>query len=696
MEDIEFHPGALFGTYRADASQLHSTEALLSVPNKRRRVVDSDDDDDNCDDHACTNDELQSPARAAPEVEWRDDSVVDQALARQPCAVYDLFRYLSEETVSRLAPQIDELKALLRDRCHQLLPEVERQSTQIRVLWHTMVRRMLLEILAEDVSGLKIREMRQSMEEPYLLVAGARANLANLDRVRQLTLETARDALKFEKDDFYKQRSGPKKRGRRRADEKRPVLNQMQQVLQRYITSRKVPGQIDLYPAAVKVLTVVSDCIPQIHNHGWYTAVLEQALRTPQLTSAVWPARGLVKSIMNAERILERRRITLLPGESTAEAPLYCAYSGERLHDGEECWHLRLVMHSGARYQKWQKKQHLPAVPHHDPLFRQSVRAYLIKCRVTSVCSLFYAPLPAMIATDATVPLPRPLVCSATRGGLPPNRQFCVNTLWLLMNQLRNFIQSNGLAPYVWQEEPLTGGGGGGGDRDVLYECYSGVRHTLHQMMDALQDNELHFQRDFRTLLIGACFGEPFMRRLCNGEMPEEYNGRVKQYSDMVREAILDFCDLQFHFTSAPLTREVVAFSQFNLPLLGVHMDETEQSRKRFVAQHGKVSAPKLRPESQPLLSQLLWLSSKRAAERMQSAGGATHATSTNDAHRQVMDRLQHCLLRHPFLFMSLFEYLFQQAQQSNSTHVRLSGFPDNLTLLLKLRLSINTENAEG
>jgi hypothetical protein len=244
------------------------------------------------------------------------------------------------------------------------------------------------------------------------------------------------------------------------------------------------------------------------------------------------------------------------------------------------------------------------------------------------------------------------------------------------MNQLRNFVAGSGLQSHVW----LTRHTGGVDER----RSYAQESQALGLMMSSLQQNELSFARDFRTLLIVACFGEPFVQRLCEGALGDGENERVRQYALWVREAVLDFCDLQFHFTTAPLTREVVAFAQFNLPLLGVSMDESEQSRKRFVAQHGKVAAPKLRDAAQPLLAQLLWASSKRAAERQQP--------QTHDEQRQLMDRLQRCMLQHPFLFMTLFDYLFQPAAQSNSTQVRLSGFPDNLTLLNRLRLRITTE----
>ena len=655
---------ALFGEYRADPTLLHPISEFSGAGEKRRRLEFIP--------HAP--EEVmppQSPTRepSPPPIQARDNTDLEQALRKQvdQSAVYSLFQYLSEETVARLSPSFDSLVALLQDRCRPMLKSVQSQEAQIRALWRTFVQRLLLEMLAEDASGVKIREVRLALEEPYLTVKGARSNLEQLDLVRRLTLETTRESMQFEKDDFYRKCAGPKRRGRKPGSEKRVELNQLQLIKQHYIPAKKTTEgepqrQIDLYPLFVKVLDVVAACIPQEHNHGWYLAVLDKAVR--QLSSAQWPARGLVRALLNSERVLERRRVTLMPGESTEQSPLYCAYSGQRLRDGDECWHLRLVLNSGVRHRQWNKKGHQPAVPHHDPLFTRAVRAYLIKCRVTAVCSVFYEPL----QEGGEQPLPTPLAPLA-RGGLPSNRQFCVNTLWLLMNQLRNFVHGNGLGPHLWFSRALLG------TPERLN--YSQESQTLTLMMNSLQaHDEVAFQRDFRTVLIVACFGDPFVQRLCEGALPPEYNEWVRHYAEWVREAVLDFCDLQFHFTSnnAPLTREVVAFSQFNLPLLGVEMDESEQSRKRFVAQHGKVPLPKLRDSAQVVLSQLLGASSKRV-------------------ERQPMglDRLQRCLVQHPFLFMTLFEYLFQPAVQSNTTQARLSGFPDNMTLLNRLRLSINS-----
>jgi hypothetical protein len=662
---IVFHHDALFGEYRAEPALLRPAPTCGGVEKRRRFNTEEDDEPP-----------PQSPTREPPRVEERDDTVMDAALQRQQSAVYSLFRYLGDETVARLTPRFDDLVALLQDRCRPFVREVRAQEAHIRALWRTLVQRLLLEMLAEDASGLKIREVRLALEEPYLAVRGARSNLAHLDLVRELTCETARESLDFEQDAFYRKCAGPKRRGRRPGSEKRVELNALQLVKQHYITAKKAGGSgetkssggapIDLYPLFAKVLAVVAGCIPQPENHGWYLAVLDQAVRA--LSSAQWPARGLVRALLNAERVLERRRVTVERGESSDEAPLYCAYSGARLVDGDECWLLRLVLNSGVRHRQWNKKGHLPAVPHHDPLFARAVRAYLVKCRVTCVCSVFYAPA----NESEQPPPPLPLVRS---GGLPPNRQFCVNTLWLLMNQLRNFVHASGLQPHVWLTRHV------GATERVSYARESAA---LVHMMDTLQQNELSFQRDFRTLLIVGCFGPAFVQRLCDGELPPEQAAGVRRYAEWVREAVLDFCDLQFHFTAAPLTREVVAFAQFNLPLLGVSMDESEQSRKRFVAQHGKVAAPKLRDAAQNLLAQLLWASSKRAAERQ--------ARPTHDEQRQLMDRLQRCVQQHPFLFMVLFDYLFQPAAQSNTTQARLSGFPDNLTLLNRLRLSINTE----
>ena len=621
--------------------------------------------------------ELEAWRAAQPDVQVPAPVVQDEAplqalLARQQALVYQAFHYLSESATARLTPAWADLLSLLGDRCRPLVEPVARLEPQVRALWRAFVQRLLVEMLAEDATGLKIREVRAQLDEAYLLdaqgraVRGARSALANVDRVRAETHACASESLDVANDEFYRRCAGPKKRGRRPGSEKKQELNQLQKLKKRVIDLKKGGSSsggappVDTYPLFVQVLAVVANCVPDAQrNHGWFLAVVERAMRAP-LSAAEWPARGLVRALMNAERVLERRRL-VLDAELLAQGPLYCAYSGAQLRPGDQVWHLRLVLCSGARHKKWERRGRRPAVPYTDAFFTRSVRAYLVRCEVSSLCSLFWAPLPA---TEPELPT----VALETRpSGLPTDRRFCVNTLYLLLGQLRGFIAHNGLAAHVFDAR-LAG-----------RTSYATENARLCALLDAA--GPAQFRRDLRTVLLLASFGDAGVQRFCAA--PEPPHPNIALYGEMLLDTVLDFVDTHFVFAAGQGQREVLTFAQFNLERLGVVLGESEQSRKRFVAQHGKLAQPRLQPRAQALLARLLALSAARHAER--------ESVQAHQEQRERLWRLQWLVARHPFLFMTLYDALFQAPAEAKQPP-RLAAFPDALTLLCRLHLSINTE----
>jgi hypothetical protein len=644
MEALRFDTETLFGHYRSE--EVESVEVLRpSRPLVTPSYTYGMEVEEEPPQRSLPCEEVPFPHAATEELTLM--------LEKQASLVYTLFAYLGEDYVNKLMPSMEAFRALIHDRCKPLLGVVNEQAPKIEAVWRVFVQRMLVEMLAVDARGVKIREVLTALEELYL-VRGGKSNLANLDEVHRLTRETTAESLNFAGDDFYHKCAGPKKRGRRPGSENQQVPHQLNLIKAHFVTKKSgAAPALDTYPLFVKVLSIFNDCVPAHHNHGWYLETLHRAVRC--LTWREWPARGLVRSLLNAEAVLERRRRVLT--EEDVVRPRHCAYSGLSLVAGEEVWHLRILLNSGERHREWVKAGRLPAEPNTDPLFTSSVRAYLIKARIVSLCSVFYAPLPV---PESVIVLPPPL--KFRNNGLPPNRQYSLNTLWLLLNQLRNFIADNRLGPYIFHRTEAGG-------------SYAEELARLGTVLSQL--GEQSFPTHLRTFLLVATFGEAYLKDICEGR--REAHPNVAAYAEMLKETVLDFIDLMFSFTvgRTPLTRDVVVFRQFNLPLFEVVMNETAQSRKRFLAENGsnKDVRPRVREAAQELLAQLLAMSAERAAE------GQSH-----QAQRERLSLVEMALAKHPFLFMTIYEFLFQPEGTA-----RLSSLPDSVTLLNKMGLCINT-----
>jgi len=651
---FRFDDASLFGEYRS--AEIESISALYSYTTAPGREVIVVEDEE----------ERHPPQPVNAEEEGVREAALSLLLEQQSAMVYTIFTYLSESFVERLTPSMDDFLGLIHDRSKPLLAKVVEQRAQIEAVWRVFIQRMIVEILAVDHRGVKIKEVLTRLEELYL-VRGGKSNLANLDRVRALLKQTTAESRDFEHDSFYRKCAGPQKRGRRPGSENQNIPHELNLIKQHFVTKKTVASPnaaLDTYPLFVKVLSIVNDCVPSAGNHGWYLETLHHAVRT--LTWREWPAHGLVRSLLNAERVLEKRIRILTPEEvDQASRPLLCAYSGAPLVAGEPVWHLRILLNSGARHLEWVKLGRMPAEPNIDPLFTGSVRAYLIKFRVISLCSVFYSELLSSPPMDPPEVIPPQLI--VREGGLPSNRQYSLNTLWLLMNQLRNFIGDNQLGPHIFHKSVERG-----------VDCYTKRLALLGAMISQIE--EASFCTHLRTILLVATLGNTFMREICSGKRPPHPN--VNHYADMIQDTVLDFIDLMFSFSTngQALSREVVVFRQFNLPLFDVVMNESAQSKKRFLAENAgnKNIRPRLRDAGDPFLPQLFALSAKRALIK---------ALPSHQEQRERLSRLEVLLAKHPFLFMSLFEFIFEM----QPAVVRLSTLPDSVTLLNKMHLCINT-----
>ena len=525
---IHFDAHHLFGEYRAGMESL----TTLGAPPPRGGGAGDDAVSDTSWD--CEEEEMlrMLAARDAPLEPAESMQVEPAPEAPQPAqhhhkaTVHGLFAYLDEAFLRRLMPRYEALHQLIHDRCRPLLAKLAEQARHIHVLWHAFAARLVLEVLAADARGLKIRTTLAELEELYMRAAGhkvrgAKCNWANMDMVRALAHQTTVESLNFAEDKFRIACANPKKRGRRTDEEKKNVPHILNAIKRKHIVSKKSPRPAgggeqpappqpapapDFYPLWVKILAIFDACAPRADNHGWYLERLHRAART--LTAREWPLRGLVRSLLNMERVFERRRVTLTRDhDAISGARFLCAYTGEPLAVGDEVWLVRVLVNSAKRQKKWYVKGKVPARG------EQRTRVYALGARL--LCALRGdQPVQRLLRTlrcagrcaagGRSAPESKPARKSSRPAppphGLPPHRQFCVSTLWLLMNRVRVFIGDNALARHVSHRAQRAR------SMEAEMACLAAM------LEQALGGGE--FARDWRTFLTVATFGLEYTREL--------------------------------------------------------------------------------------------------------------------------------------------------------------------------------------
>jgi hypothetical protein len=689
------------------------------------RPQEEEEEDDDDEEEMLESLSLDLKERQEGEVEKPKKRVLLQQPPPTIALVYTLFIYLSQAFVSALTVEKKTINRIFHDRCKPLLKEIVAQGDHIERIMSTFVRRMILEIIARDDRGVKFKQILRELEELYLIekrgdneipLYRGRNDFSNLDKIHLLAGEITRDSLLFytepEKDEFHKKCAATKKRGRRPTSESAVVPNRLNTIKSAYILSKKklppityderdglyylgypedypdkvvqekedeIPivgmnGQhpVDCYPIFVKTLQVWNDCIPRANNHGWYLEKLYRAVRC--LSSKQWPMRGLVRSLLNAECIFERRKIRIerLP---VGDNPYYCAYSGKPIEVGEEVWHIRILLHSGRRHMEWYRKDYKPTIPNTSSLYTGSIKCYLIKSRIVSQNSIFYSDFDpaykALFAREFNPPkasLPDPFIKKQepqpqTQLQLPANRAFSLNTLWILMNKLRVFIRSSQLDGHIWQKSPPDA------------SCFALQRDNLIGLM--LEVNVENFKPQIQSILFMGSFGEGMLRKVNQiGQSGGSLDPNYGHYLSLLYQGVLDFIDLMFIFQARPQEANLdpIVNKRFSLPLMGVEIKETDKipmEQKRF--------KPRLNDPSSPFVTLLLEASSERDALR----GGQPLSFSQQ---KEITTQLEIMILRHPILFLTLFNFIFQQQDL-----LQPPSFPECSALLSRMGLAIRT-----
>jgi hypothetical protein len=588
---------------------------------------------------------------------------------------------------------------------------VDDRGTKIRQILQELDETYLLKDPPRRVTSNGSGEKKQQPKRG--IIVGGRGNFINADAVHKSTNKTYYESMSSD-DAFYKACSNAKKRGRRPVSEKNKQTDRIDLIKASHILSQKsvapvtyseeddkfytmancmaeslegaatpvvttgygIQSPVDFYPVFRVCLKNFHACIPDpASNHGAFLATLNRAMRV--LSPSEWPMHGLCKSLMNAELIFPLRKI-LVPGggrstavtedgmdvEGNSALTQYrCAYSGLALEPGEEVWHLRVLVYSGKRHRKWVLAGKLPPCPMTSRKFTRSIRAYFIKLSVVGPFSLFYDPHAVMAPPKKPAPIrvrpaeesvqmlsrvTKPLAGHKTqhpamqsKSLLPPGRALCVNTLWVVLNQMRVFVAQSGLEKHVYGRwHPL-----------IPYAA------MVKQLVDIY---ETPVARDQVLVTFDAC--------LCIGSLVSDMQYRVDvgqmmqdpdalAYIADLRDSVLDFVDLMFPFAGTmsatqqdrptPLMKH-----SFSMPCFGIKHTEGSQTKIPGWA------TPQLADPDSQLLSVLLAESYDRRERRAVVNGGA--GDPTYQEKRDRAERLESYLVAHPFVFIALFQVLFQ------------------------------------
>lgn len=594
--------------------------------------------------------------------------------------VFHLFQYLKPEFVSLLTHTYDDIRRSIQEKSNipKMLVYIDKQKSNINNILQTMSRRFILELLLIDTRGSKFGEIQSRFDELYFLrendlpLPGCKANFANTDSIQSLIERIAQVSANPETDEFYLERSGKRRRGRTPHSEIDKKPNRVNAIKSAFILSCKSLPPVsydesenqfyidytrssdpelavskeknnnlqylpDFYPVFQKVLEINHACLPNPNNHGFYLNRIKQGLR--KLTSGQWPMRGLMKSLVNAEAIIGRSEMVIPKSQKT----YYCAYSGERLMEGERVWHIRILVNDGKRYKKWVKDGVIPASANTAPEFTRSVKAYFVKSQITAQCSIFYTPMDPEYrksCRQSSLSLNQRLSSPKMEYYLPHNRQISVNTLWYTLSQIRALLAKHQLEQFIqFPFQPKIGKL----PFMMLLEQYTPYIKSLPEKTEP--------EPTLRMLIFVSTI--PWFHQTS----PDDPSTSL--YIDMVLDTLLDFVDLMFPFTEVsraepfpiPYERRTIPF-----PLLGLPLPTQKEVLQQIKPRLGNTA----------VLAKLLELCDKRASRWID------------------MERLERLLVRHPCLFMSFFYTIYQQQYDASQQH------PPSLSVYFKILSRMN------
>ena len=318
--------------------------------------------------------------------------------------VYTLLDSMALKQVLR--PSFADLTSALGAKARPLLDAehlVSDGKERIEQITDGYASRFMLRLLKMDKAGHKLEEIDEKVAqlqyydlEHKQLVPLVRNDWGHQDTVARQISERCEAARDLANDDFYKDCSGERKRGRKKKKQANGQVvelpeeyNAVEVINRPYITPRrsgddKKPA-LDLSRAFQCCLDVANAQLAKTCNHGWHLETLLHLMR--KLTNEDHPMHELLLTLNNMEYCASYRRQQLQFDPD--QERFYCCVSGQSFSPGEEAHCLTFVLRDAERDKEWSDYKLIEGREFEKPQFRRSVRTALFKLALDGPVSLF-------------------------------------------------------------------------------------------------------------------------------------------------------------------------------------------------------------------------------------------------------------------------------------------------------------------
>ena len=272
-------------------------------------------------------------------------------------------------------------------------------------------KNLLYEMMAQDKRSAKILALHDRLNEVYL--KGAVVSPQQKRHIEGLISATHLVAQNPREDDFFKECSKPRKRGRAKisAQPKKPHV--VDALRGEYISSKKavnifseligdevngmpvdtpIPEEevdpyelTDKYKVFLHVLQQMHENLASQQNYGAY---IKDVVALTEKEGIDWPLQKLFGCILNMEALIGCQLVEDIQFNE-GEQVYYCSYTGDRIEAGDDVYLIRLLEPCPVRHRMWRIHKSLPEREFEAPEFTKSVRAFFIKKTVITPTGLF-------------------------------------------------------------------------------------------------------------------------------------------------------------------------------------------------------------------------------------------------------------------------------------------------------------------
>lgn len=327
-------------------------------------------------------------------------------------------------------------------------------------------RNLIFELMTQDKRSNKITALHDRFIDLEL-----KGNISKED-LNALYAETYAIAQNPTTDQLLLKCSEQKKRGRTSDADRLKTLNVVDSLRKEFITPKKAingePAQppsmenniaTALEAAATDKYQVFMEMLRFIHENAQtnenYGAYLQRTNRIIQMDpeKADWPMQSLMKSILNMEACIGIKEIESIVIEPNEDA-YYCSYSGDRIKNGDNVYHIRILEYSHERHRKWRILKNRPNREFEAPEFMESVKAFFVKKHHVSLTGLWFRDFDdsykAQHANYFDRPVKSIIKTPVKRAKLDGPKQCRVTVVkdghvWKRMDYMRNYINQHNL-----------------------------------------------------------------------------------------------------------------------------------------------------------------------------------------------------------------------------------------------------------